>query len=138
MATINVTLAAGSVASPYYFDVKITKQLCSKTPNAPVFSPVFTLVNYAQVGTSDSGVEYEAIINVQGIVTYTPCGCCCAKSQTVNQQFVIPFYSATAPSGVSIASGTPINVLVKGTGCKNCCSNTFVCDVPLNLTIVTA
>jgi len=137
MATIQTILAAGSVASPYYFDVKITKQLCSKTPNAPVFIPIFTLVSYTQVGTAGTGLEYEALVNVQGIATYTPCGSCCAKSQTVSQQFVIPFYSATAPSSVTIAAGTPINTLITGNGCNSCCSNQFVCDVPLNLTVET-
>ena len=138
MATIETTLAAGSVASPYYFDIKITKQLCNKTANAPVFIPVFTLVSYTQVGTNGTGLEYEAIVNVQGIVTYTPCGQCCAKSQTVNQNFVIPFYSATEPSSVTVSSGNAVNALVTSNGCNSCCSNNFVCNVPVNLTVTTA
>ena len=134
MATITTTLAAGSVASPYYYDVRITKQLCSKTSSAPVFVPTFTLLTYANVGTG----QYEAIVSVQGIVTYTPCGKCCSKVQTVNHQFVIPFYSATAPTAVSVSGGTPINALVTGSGCSSCCSNTFTCDVPLVLTVTTS
>jgi len=137
MATIQVTLAAGATASPYYLGVKITKQLCSKTAQAPVFIPQFSLVSYRQVGTSGNGIEYQAVVNVQGIVTYTPCGKCCAKTQTVNEEFVIPFFSATAPSDVSVESGTPVNTLVTN-GCCQCCSNTFICDVPITLTVVTA
>lgn len=133
MATIQTTLGAGSTASPYFFDVRITKQLCKKTPNAPIFIPQFTLMSYKSVGTS----EYEAIVLVQGIVTYTPCGECCAKSQTISEMFVLPFYSTAEPSVVSVAGGTPTNTLVTN-GCASCCSNVFICDVPLNLTVTTA
>lgn len=130
MATIQATLGAASIANPYYISVRITKQLCNKTSMAPVFNPVFTLVSYRTVGTD----QYEAIVNVQGIATYTPCGKCCAKSQTVNENFVIPFYSATTPESVTVSGGAAVNTLVSG-GCCSCCSNTFVSDVPVTLTI---
>jgi len=138
MATIQTTLAAGSTTSPYFLNARIKKQLCNKTPGAPVFNPVFSLVSYSLVSSTVAEGQYEAIVNVQGIVTYTPCGCCCAKSQTINETFVIPFYSATAPSSVSIAGGTPINYLVNDGGCRSCCSNIFQSDVPLSLTVVMA
>lgn len=134
MATVNISLAAGSVASPYYLDAKITKQLCCKTSTTPVFVPVFTLVSYRLVGEAN---QYEAIVNVSGIVSYTPCGGCCAKSQTINETFTIPFVSAAAPVSVTIESGSPINSIVTGNGCGRCsqCGNTFVSEVPLTLTV---
>lgn len=136
MATINVRLAAGSTASPFYHEVTITKQLCAKTCHAPVFSPTFSVVDYKLVGTQ----EYEVLVNVQGIVTYTPCKSCCAKSQAINENFILPFKTATAPTAVSVTGGTPRNRIITGNGCGTCnrCGNTFVCDVPLDLTVTTA
>ena len=132
MAKINVSLAAGSIASPYYFDVKVTKQLCAKTSKAPVFVPVMTLVDYTSVGTN----EYEALVNIQGVVTYTPCGSCCAKTQTINQTFRVPFYSASAVTSVTVEGGSPTMDIVNNGGCG--CGNVMVANIPLNLTVVTA
>lgn len=134
MAIVQTTLAAGSVASPFYLNIRISKHLCAKTASAPVFTPTFTLLSYRLVSPTAAGGQYKAIVNVQGIATYTPCGSCCAKSQAINENFVIPFFSATAPTAVSIAGGTPVNVLVTDGSCQSC-SNTFVCDVPLTLTV---
>ena len=134
MATINISLAAGSVASPFFIDAKITKQLCAKTSTTPVFVPVFTLISYRLVGGTN---QYEALVSVSGIVSYTPCGGCCAKSQTINETFTIPFVSAAAPTSVTITAGDPINTIITGNGCGKCamCGNTFVSDVPLTLTV---
>ncbi len=47
---ITPVLAAGSTASPYYYQVNITQRLCFPTcaENMPVFSPQFSLVGIAQ------------------------------------------------------------------------------------------
>lgn len=132
MATITTTLAAGSNTSPYFFDARITKQLCARTPDVPVFTPVFKVLYFKPVGTS----QYEAVINVQGIVTFTPCGSRCARSQTINENFVIPFFSAAAPSEIVVNSGIPTNTLTS-MGCSKF-SNSFLCDVPLTLIVTTA
>ena len=52
-AVITPELAAGSVASPYYVQAKITKKLCKKVcvNEVPVFAPVFSVVSVAAVGT---------------------------------------------------------------------------------------
>lgn len=129
MADISLSLAAGSTTPPYFHNVRITKQLCSKTSQTPVFVPVFTLLGYKAVGTN----QYEALVNVQGIVTFTPCGSCCAKTQTISQNFVVPFFSSAVPSSVTVTGGTPINAIITN-GCSKC-GNTLVCDVPLSLTV---
>jgi len=137
MATsISTTLAAGSTASPFYYDVVITKQLCSKTcaSKSPIFNPTFSLVSSTLVGTN----QYELVVNVQGTVTYTPCGSCeCnAKSQVVNENFVLPLYSTNAPSAISV-SGVPVLTKVQTIGCSNC-GNVMVSDCALTLNVTTA
>lgn len=134
--TISTTLAAGSVASPYFYDCTITKQLCSKTcaKTPPVFAPTFSVVSYSSVGTS----QYEVLVNVQGVVTYTPCGTCScnAKSQLVNENFIIPVYSATAPTAIT-ASGSVVRTSIQTTGCATC-GNIMDTDCALTLTVTTA
>lgn len=133
--TISTTLAAGSVASPYFYDARITKQLCSKTcaKTPPVFAPTFSVVSTTNVGTG----QYEVICNVSGVITYTPCGSCScnAKSQLVNENFVLPLYSATAPTAVTI-SGSTIATSIQTTGCSNC-GNVMNTDCALTLTVTT-
>lgn len=133
MATIQYSIGAGSTNSPYYFDIKITKQLCAKTSQPPVFVPVFSVVTFRNVGTN----QYEAIVNVQGVVTFTPCGQCCAKAQGVNETFVIPIYSVAAPTTITAVGGTPTNIIIPTGGCGKCslCGNTLVCNVPLTVTV---
>lgn len=67
-AIITPVLAAGSVASPYIFQVNISQRLCSPTcvGQTPVFNPVFSLVGYSQVGAG----AYVATVNVQGLISY--------------------------------------------------------------------
>lgn len=136
MATSIVnTLAAGSVASPYFYKSTITKQLCRKTcaNNAPVFNPAFSLVSTSLVGEN----QYEVTINVQGSITYTPCGSCdcCAKTQLVNENFIVPLYATTAPSAINV-SGSVISNKIQTSGCSNC-GNIFLSDCALTLTVTT-
>lgn len=133
MATINYSLAAGSTTTPYYFGVKITKQLCAKTAHTPVFAPAFRVLGFRNVGTN----QYEVLVNAQGIVTFTPCKSCCGKTQEVNENFVISVYSTAAPTTITATAGIPTNsVIPNGTCCKCCnCGNILVCDVPLTLTV---
>lgn len=133
MATISFSLAAGSTAAPYYFGVKITRQLCAKTNQAPSFVPTFSVLSFRNIGTN----QYEVLVNVQGVVTFTPCGQSCAKCQGVNENFVIPVYSVAAPTTITATAGTPTNIIIPSGGCGKCCNcgNTFVCDVPLTLTV---
>ena len=132
-AIISPVLAAGSTTSPYLFLVNLTQRLCQATcaEQTPVFAPIFSLVGYSQVGTN----AYVATINVQGVISYTPCNKnnCCTKTQIVNQNFTIPFTSATAPTSVSITQGTAVNS-VSAQPCQNC-SRTFVSETPVNLVV---
>lgn len=130
---ITPVLAAGSTASPYYYQVNITQRLCFPTcaENTPVFAPQFALVGIAQVGTG----QYAATIRVQGIISYVPCngGCGCTKSQPLSGTFTIPIASATAPTAVTIAAGATANA-VSTTACQQC-SRTFVSETPLSVTV---
>lgn len=133
-AIISPVLAAGSTTSPYLFLVNLTQRLCQATcvGQNPVFAPIFSLVGFSNVGTN----AYVAVINVQGIISYTPCNknnCCCTKTQLVNQNFTIPFTSATAPTSVSITQGAAVNS-VSAQPCQ-ACSRTFVSETPINLIV---
>lgn len=133
-AIITPTLAAGSVASPYYFEVNISQKLCHKTckDNTPVFIPQFSLVDVVEVGTN----QYVATIRVQGAISYTPCdGSCCSKQQPLNQTFTVPFAFTGTPD-VTITAGASVNEIV-ASACHNCSRN-FVSETPLTLTVVAA
>ena len=84
-AVITPVLAAGSVASPYFYEVNITQRLCYPTcaDNTPVFNPQFSLKSLSQVGTG----RYVATVHVEGIISYVPCngGCGCTKQQPLSQ-----------------------------------------------------
>jgi hypothetical protein len=135
-ATITPVLAAGSVASPYLFQVNISQRLCNSTcvAQTPVFNPTFSLVGYSSVSTTG----YVATVHVEGVVAYIPCNgnSCCTKTQLISQNFTLPFYSATAPTSVSVAQGTAVNS-VAASACQNC-SRTFVSETPVTLTVATA
>lgn len=131
-AVITPTLAAGSVASPYFVEVNISQRLCHKTcvDNKPVFVPQFSLEGVSEVGTN----QFVASIRVQGVISYAPCnGSCCTKQQPLNQVFTVPFFFAGEPS-VTITAGASANEVV-ATGCHNCSRN-FVSETPLTLTVV--
>lgn len=132
---ITPVLAAGSTASPYYYQLNITQRLCFPTcsDNTPVFSPQFSLVGVAQVGTG----QYAATIRVQGIVSYVPCnGGCCTKQQPISGTFTIPIASATAPTAVTITAGATVNTIATA-ACQQC-SRTFVSETPLSITVTAA
>lgn len=134
-AVITATLAAGSSASPYYAQVNISQRLCFKTcvDNTPVFVPQFSVVSLSTVGTN----QYVLTVNVQGIISYMPCGGgCCTKQQPINQNFTIPIYSTTALTGATVAAGSVVNS-VAASACQNC-SRTFVSETPLTITTTTA
>lgn len=131
-AVITPTLAAGSVASPYYVLVNISQRLCFPTcvERTPVFNPTYSLKSVAQVATG----QYVATIHVEGIVSYVQCngGCNCTKQQPISQDFTVPIASATAPT-VSIEQGAAVNVIAAN-GCQNC-SRAFVSETPLTITV---
>lgn len=132
---ITPVLAAGSTVSPYYYQLNITQRLCFPTcsDNTPVFSPQFSLVGVAQVGTG----QYAATIRVQGIVSYVPCnGGCCTKQQPISGTFTIPIASATAPTAVTITAGATVNTIATA-ACQKC-SRTFVSETPLSITVTAA
>lgn len=133
-ATITPVLAAGSTTSPYLFLINISQRLCTKAcvDNPPVFTPQYTLVGYTSLG----GTAYAAIIQVQGLISYVPCGSnnCCAKTQPLSQKFTVPFQSPTAPTSVSVeAVGATVNTIAT-TACQTC-SRTFVSETPISLTV---
>lgn len=132
---ITPVLAAGSTVSPYYYQLNITQRLCFPTcsDNTPVFSPQFSLVGVAQVGTG----QYAATIRVQGIVSYVPCnGGCCTKQQPISGTFTIPIASATAPTAVTVTAGATVNTIATA-ACQKC-SRTFVSETPLSITVTAA
>lgn len=135
-AIITATLAAGSVASPYYVQVNISQRLCSPAceSQTPIFAPAFSLVGYSEVGTG----QYVATIKVEGIISYVPCGgnTCTTRTQVLSQTFTVPFASATAPTSVTITPGTSVNAVV-ASGCQSC-SRDFVSETPISLTVATA
>lgn len=132
-AIITATLAAGSVASPYFAQVNISQRLCSPTcvDNTPVFNPAYSYKSIAEVGTD----QYVVTVHVEGVIAYVPCGgnTCNTRSQLISQDFTIPLYSATAPTSVTIAAGTTVNK-VEQVGCQNC-SRDFVSETPLTITV---
>lgn len=131
-AIITPVLAAGSVASPYFFEVNISQRLCfpSCADNTPVFDPKFSLKSLSQVGDG----QYVATVHVEGIISYVPCGggCGCTKTQPLSQDFTIPIASTTAPA-VSIAQGATANA-VAASACQPC-SRAFVSETPLTITV---
>lgn len=132
-ASITPVLAAGSTTSPYFFQVNISQRLCHKScvESMPSFNPVFTLKSVSQVGTG----QFMATIHVEGVIAYTPCdgNVCCTKTQLISQDFTIPFASATAPTTVTVASGSPVNTIV-GAMCQSC-SRQFINETPITLTV---
>lgn len=131
-AKITVTLGAGAT-NPYFAQVNISQRLCSPAcaDETPVFTPQFSLVGYSEVGTG----QYIATIQVQGLISYVPCGgnSCNTRTQLVSQKFTIPFVSATAPASVTITAGTSVNV-VEQIACQNC-SRDFVSETPITLSV---
>lgn len=131
---ITATLAAGSTASPYFASVNLTKRLCRAVcaQETPSFVPSFNVLGWSQVGAT----QYVATIQVQGCVSYNPCGACCGESEPVNRTFTIPFSSPTAPTSVAVSAGTTVNAIV-ASPCRNC-GRTFVSETALTLTVTTA
>ena len=134
-AVITPTLAAGSVSSPYFWEVNISQRLCFPTcvENAPVFSPQFSLVSVVPVGTD----QYMATITVQGTIPCFTCngGCCCTKQQPLSQVFTIPIYATGTPT-VTISAGASVNSISasgRQSGSRSCVSET-----PLTVTVTTA
>lgn len=132
-AIITPVLGAGSTDSPYYWEINITQRLCRKTcaDRTPIFQPSFSLVGWGAVGTG----QYMATISVQGVISYVPCDGneCCMQTQMVAQTFSLPFASGTAPTSVSISSGSTVNAVVVAP-CRNC-GRTFVSETPLQLSV---
>lgn len=130
---ITPVLGAGSIDSPYYWQVNITQRLCDKTcvGNTPVFNPSFSVLGWTSVGVD----QYMVTLQVEGVISYIPCGgdTCCTRSQLVAQTFSVPVASATAITGVTITKGTTINS-VYAPACKTC-SRSFVSETPITMTI---
>lgn len=132
-AVITPVLAAGSVTSPYYYQVNITQELCypACAEEAPVFAPQFVYMGLTQVGTG----QYVATIRVQGIISYVQCGgdCGCTKTQPLIQDFTIPIASATAPTSVSVVSGNTVNA-ISSSPCQQC-AKLLASETPLTVTV---
>lgn len=135
-AIIHATLAASSVASPYYYDINITQQLCHPAcvDENPVFTPQFSVLSIELVGTS----QYLINCHVEGTVHYILCGCssCSTRAQVISQDFSIPVFSAAAITAATVAAGVSSNVMAKEP-CQKC-SKTFVSDTPITLTTTSA
>lgn len=131
-AVVSPVLAAGAVASPYFYQVNITQRLCFRacTDNTPVFAPAFSLKGVSQVGTG----QYVATVHVEGIISYVPCGggCCNTKQQPLSQDFTIPIASATVPT-ITLVQGSSVN-MIASSACQPC-SRTFVSETPITITV---
>jgi hypothetical protein len=132
-ADITATLAAGSIASPYYFMVNISQRLCSKvcSQQGAVFNPRFSLLGYSKVGTN----QFVATIHCEGIISYIPCGgnCDCTKQQPLSQNFTVPFYFSGTPLSVTLTQGSTINAIAT-TNCQSC-SRWLASDTPISLAV---
>lgn len=132
-AVITASLSAGSTTSPFFYDVNIMQTLCHEVcfEDTPVFDPQFTLKSVAPGGVTGL---YIATINVQGVISYIPCGCgsCATRQQVINQDFTISIKSATEPT-VTMTVGTTENGIVKSS-CRNC-SKTFVSETALSIAV---
>ena len=132
--TITTELAAGSVTSPYFYEMQIEHHLCRSacSDSVPMFTPVVSVVGTTNVGTN----QYLVTLSVEGVIHYTPCNACeCnVKAETINEDVTIALFSADAITSVTIAQGTAVNTL-QTEPCKNC-SDEFMCSIPLTLTIV--
>lgn len=131
--TIEAVLAAGSTASPFFYEVTIQRSLCCKTcaEATPVFAPAYTYVGTENVGTN----QYLITIHVEGVIHYTPCGsgACAVKAETVSENFTVPYYGTAAPATVTISAGATVND-VKAAPCQNC-GNVFESETPLSVAI---
>lgn len=132
-AIITPILAAGSATTPYYYQVNINQRLCTPVcvDSTPIFNPTFTFVS----AVSSAANQYVVTINVEGVITYTPCGGgqCCARVQTVSQEFTIPVFSETAITTVTITK-TFTNNSISTAACANC-SRDFVSENGLSIAI---
>lgn len=132
-AIITPVLAAGSVASPYFWQVGILQRLCHKScvDSQPSFTPTFSVKSISMVSTG----QYVATIHVEGLISYIPCDGneCCTKTQLISQDFTLPFASAAAPTAVTITAGVAVNIIAGG-ACQRCSRN-FVSDTPITLTV---
>lgn len=136
-AEITAELAAGSTASPYQYTINISQRLCYPVcaENVPVFLPQFAVAGSpVQIDTN----LYVVPVQVQGTINYIPCngGCRSSKPLPINQTFNIKFVSATAPTGVTIATGNSVNSIATA-ACQKC-SRAFVSETPLTLTVTAA
>lgn len=132
-ASITATLAAGSVASPYFVQVNISQRLCCPAceDQTPVFNPQFSVLGFSAVGTG----QYVATVHVEGLISYLPCGgnVCNTKTQLLSQNFTIPFAATAAPTSVTITAGATVNA-ISAVACQSC-SRDFVSETPLTLTV---
>ena len=132
-AVITPVLAAGSVESPYYVQVNLSKKLCKKVcvKDIPVFAPVYSYKGLANVGTN----QYVVTVHVEGAISYNPChSCgCSAEVEVVSQDFTIPLYATAEPTSVTIAAGVSVNA-ISADGCETCSKN-FVSETPLTITV---
>ena len=130
---ITPVLAAGSVASPYFVQVNLSKKLCRKVcmNEVPVFAPVYSFKSLSNVGDD----QYVVTVHVEGAISYNPCsGCACsAGTEVVSQDFTIPLYAATAPTSVTIAAGASVNA-INPDGCEDCSKN-FTSETTLTITV---
>lgn len=134
-AFITATLAAGSVASPYFVQLNVSQKLCNKVckDNTPVFAPAISFVEVSEVATG----QYVAKFHIEGVISYLPCGSnCTTKTMNISQDFPVSIASATAPTSVSVVAGAAVNALV-APPCQNC-TRDFVSEIPLTVTVATA
>lgn len=133
---IRLSLAAGSAAPPYYYNMMIKQDLCQSScaDEKPSFIPTLLLKSIEQVGVS----QWELIFHLEGTVHYIPCGCnaCGTKAQLISKDVAFPVFSTTPITSATALPGIPYNYIEKVACCD--CSNKFRCDVPVTLAIVTA
>ena len=132
-AIIIATLAASSVASPYFYSVSITQRLAKSAcvASAPVFDPKFSVLGFREISTG----QWIVTVHVEGVIAYVPYGQkpCSAVPQPLSQDFYLPIFSATPITNVEINYGNAFKAMIR----NECmpCSRTFQCNVPLRVTV---
>ena len=129
--SITTQLAAGSTTSPYFLTATMRLALCRDTcaDTPPVFTPSISVVSINDVGTG----QYLLTLNMQGVVSYTPCGACQAVAVNVNETFTVAVASDATPTSATVSTSTTINT-IEHQPCHQC-GSTLVSVTPLTLTI---
>lgn len=118
-----LTPSLGVTASPYTALLQTLTKTCKKycVTQLPIANLNVSLLDFVKVGCA--GGNYIANIRVSGTLNYIPAytNGCCVSTVLVDEVIPVPFYSATAPTCVTVSANpahiAPANV-------PDCCMTT--------------